>query len=703
MSSTSKDMRLPLYCDKWDGSKSVAFTETFMPAFQAGAQAHTLKDDDHNIWEHLTGDDMQRDAAGAVVTPAPNTVAYKKLVKRANMGYLVCYQATSDVYLQKLIQTECNLPGNRLRKGYHAWQVLMRECSINDSDLHVLDARKEWQNATIENTVGYNELSITQFGRFLNVINARIPQNQQYSNDDLSLKVLSSIKFPESLATKAIREINARPGNREFERVGAGGQPERDFRAIIFNYSQWWESLFRLGTIRARPVGARTQQGVLMIDPGNIDLDDAGPDDGGDIDHMINAISRGKGGGRPFRPFRNGRGRGTGKGSGPHSDGAAKPPAPSSDRPRVCDSCWTAIAKAPYEKRIELARALLRNVNTVKLVDITGEGDNGEDDVDDEPEASNATDYRPTYDFGFDLDDGDDDDDEVNDLSAIMDDVVLESNDELVLESNDDPILKSTMRPCLRPDCLSCICNGCDDDDTVTLEPNESDCINMIMETIPDDYDPLCLVPINRSVPLRTVVGAVCSWRKRKVRDDGVAVQTENDDESEHANEQLARETFRDFHVRHDLPYDPSFYRHRCASFLKSDSEAWTFRYNRGYNTPVCAELARRDSRLYHLARAFTTLDVLRRRTCSSPSDCACDSDGEIIEHYPDPFAVSLLTQTSCIVMDHLSKRAYHIGMLRLPGFDPFGISIYPSAAAMALSATHYQPYSTGDNDVDEE
>ena len=192
------------------------------------------------------------------VVPGANSVGGKKLKKRSNTLYAVVYQSVDDPHLQTLIQDECNAAITAgtlspLRKGYMAWEVLKRECSIVNSDLHTLDYRAEFEKATIENTTGYHSTSIDAYGRFLISLNAKIPTGQKFSEDDLALKLLSSIKFPESLAKDAAKEIKATAANREFKKT-VGANTVRDFRGIVTNFQALWETMFKQGLIDSASV-----------------------------------------------------------------------------------------------------------------------------------------------------------------------------------------------------------------------------------------------------------------------------------------------------------------------------------------------------------------------------------------------------------------------------------------------------------------
>lgn len=141
--STDDDKRsyVKLYtASKWSGAKDPSFLEKWVPEFEAGADAHYMKDDDFSIWDTAVGNDCPPDGAGNPVVPGANSVGGKKLKKRSNTLYAVVYQSVDDPHLQTLIQDECNAAITAgtlspLRKGYMAWEVLKRECSIVNSTM----------------------------------------------------------------------------------------------------------------------------------------------------------------------------------------------------------------------------------------------------------------------------------------------------------------------------------------------------------------------------------------------------------------------------------------------------------------------------------------------------------------------------------------------------------------------------------------
>jgi hypothetical protein len=138
----------------------------------------------------------------------------------------------------------------------------VRECDQGTSDLEVLQLRQDFSNTTIEGEVGFSEDTIIKFSRLLNSLNARIPPTagQRYTEDDMSIKLLSNITAPESLALEAITELRAAPGARRFERqvmVGGAQVHIRDYQALVTHMDSIWRGLFKQGVIRSRAPGKK--------------------------------------------------------------------------------------------------------------------------------------------------------------------------------------------------------------------------------------------------------------------------------------------------------------------------------------------------------------------------------------------------------------------------------------------------------------
>ena len=117
------------------------------------------------------------------------------------------------------------------RRGVAAYEMLINECDQGTRDLQIVDIRQEFEEASIENHVGYSEETISRYARMLNSINARLPPNHQYDEDHMAVKLLCAINHPESLALEAVTELNAVAGARRFEHLVNNAQV-RDYGAI---------------------------------------------------------------------------------------------------------------------------------------------------------------------------------------------------------------------------------------------------------------------------------------------------------------------------------------------------------------------------------------------------------------------------------------------------------------------------------------
>ena len=72
--------------------------------------------------------------------------------------------------------------------------------------------------------------TITEWQRLLVGINAKLPPGEKYSENELTLKFLSGITTPESLASKAVQEISAPLGGARSFRKTVGGATEHQIR-----------------------------------------------------------------------------------------------------------------------------------------------------------------------------------------------------------------------------------------------------------------------------------------------------------------------------------------------------------------------------------------------------------------------------------------------------------------------------------------
>ena len=152
--------------------------------------------------------------------------------------------------------------------GAAAWALVLSECDQGTSDLEILDIMAEFEAASIEKSVGYSADTITMYARELNSLNARLPTASKYSPDKMSIKLLSSIVSPETLALQALAELKADAGSRRFERqvtINGNQVRQRDYAAIVAHFDSMWRGLFKQGIIRTRAPGRRHDAGALEV------------------------------------------------------------------------------------------------------------------------------------------------------------------------------------------------------------------------------------------------------------------------------------------------------------------------------------------------------------------------------------------------------------------------------------------------------
>ena len=207
-----------LVCDAWNGSRTPGFLK-FKRDLQAGLSALFLHEDDYSVWQAMTDTDQGGQAAGADALPAQgqngHVNAVRKRKRRQCKAFERVYAHVDDERLREMLSA---LPDDD-RRGAGAWALVLAECDQGTTDLEILDIKAEFESASIEKTVGYSADTVTLFARELNSLNARLPAGKKYSPTDMSIKILSSIISPETLALEALAELKAATGNRRFERT----------------------------------------------------------------------------------------------------------------------------------------------------------------------------------------------------------------------------------------------------------------------------------------------------------------------------------------------------------------------------------------------------------------------------------------------------------------------------------------------------
>ena len=371
MSRNSDDdnKRFTLFCDPWNGSRTPGFRK-FKRDFSTGASALFLHEDDSSIWQTCEDTDQGGGDPNADPLPAQGANGHINAVrrrrKRQAKTFQLIYQHIDDERLREMLT---DLPHDDQR-GVEAWRLIIRECDQGTSDLEILDIRLEFEQATIESTVGHSEDSIIMYSRVLNSLNARLPQGQKYSDDALAVKMLSNVAHPESLALDAVKELRAPAGSRVHERVvvvNGANVTVRHYQALVTAFDSTWRGLYKQGIIRPRAAGARHNAGALRVqetrdqetrDDARVVAEHEHEDDVYDDEHDADtaAYAYFRRGGRGGRGGCGGRGR-AGKG-GPFIPRTPFAGAQGHTRPRMCDTCWRAIMDAPHEARAALIAAI---------------------------------------------------------------------------------------------------------------------------------------------------------------------------------------------------------------------------------------------------------------------------------------------------------------------------------------------------------
>ena len=208
--STDRDDKAPkLFTEApWNGSRTPAFRK-FKRDIQAGADAYFLHEDENSILQAWLDTDTGGQDPAADPLPAVGVNGHINAVRRRRRrqakAFSILYNHIDDVRLREMLSA---IPRGD-RRGVEAWNLLIEECDEGTTDLQILAIRAEFETASIEKDVGYNEETVTFFARLLNSINSRLPLVHAYSEEQLSVKFLCNINHPDSLALEAVTELNA--------------------------------------------------------------------------------------------------------------------------------------------------------------------------------------------------------------------------------------------------------------------------------------------------------------------------------------------------------------------------------------------------------------------------------------------------------------------------------------------------------------
>ena len=141
--------------------------------------------------------------------------AHTRCVKHL-FGYL--YRHVADLRLQEMMFLQAQSDGRV------AYLVLDQACRRDITDLELTRLNQDFDNSSIEADVGITSDSITLFGRHLNGVNARRPENMRKNDNDLTLRLLYSINgnLNSSMHLDALKEICAAPHKRDYQDAVTG-------------------------------------------------------------------------------------------------------------------------------------------------------------------------------------------------------------------------------------------------------------------------------------------------------------------------------------------------------------------------------------------------------------------------------------------------------------------------------------------------
>ena len=221
---TSTDIPHGHYCIAHDGSKTHTF-RVFKEIFLVNASAEFMRDDEYSIGDTIMDVDQGGQAAGATAMPSAaqtgHVGAMRRRKVRVNKAFGRIYQHINDRRIREMLNA---LPRDD-RLARDAWLLVLRMCDTEPTDLNVQEFEREWAQSTIENTVGYQLETITLFVKILNSIDARMPADRKYTEDEMCRKLLACLSRVDQISADAVKELKAAPGSRTFEHPGAAAVP----------------------------------------------------------------------------------------------------------------------------------------------------------------------------------------------------------------------------------------------------------------------------------------------------------------------------------------------------------------------------------------------------------------------------------------------------------------------------------------------
>ena len=208
MDSKDNSKSNALFTEPWNGSRTPGFLK-FKRDFAAGMGASFLHEDDYSLWQAATDIDQGGLANGADAMPAQGQSGHANATRRRRRRQMKTYERIyAHIDDERLREMLSSLVEDD-RRGVNAWNLILRECDQGTSDLHILDIKKEFESCSIEQNVGYGDESITSFSRLLNSINTRLPIAHRYSEDQITVKFLSNVVHPETLALGFVGRVTS--------------------------------------------------------------------------------------------------------------------------------------------------------------------------------------------------------------------------------------------------------------------------------------------------------------------------------------------------------------------------------------------------------------------------------------------------------------------------------------------------------------
>jgi hypothetical protein len=190
-----------LICEPHNGSRTPQFA-IFKRNFRTALDAMFLTDDSDSLWQACIDTDQGGSGPNAERMLTANQSGYQNAVRREKRrqakAFALIYKHIDDERLKEMLDA---LAASN-RRGTLAWALVERECANGTSDLEIQDYQLEFQQATIESTVGYCEDTIIKFSRLLISLNVRLSIDKRYTDEQLAVmmgdiftKALDKTKF----------------------------------------------------------------------------------------------------------------------------------------------------------------------------------------------------------------------------------------------------------------------------------------------------------------------------------------------------------------------------------------------------------------------------------------------------------------------------------------------------------------------------